>query len=90
MALGITFFSGASSRRRWSSVAGCVVLVVSLVGWIGEMRHERRRMIRTVRTRDRRLEPRRMPDGTLDQPADEREALPATPAELERRRFLGK
>lgn len=29
-------------------------------------------------------------NGTLDQPADEREALPATPAELDRRRFLSK
>lgn len=40
-AFGITFLFWGIVTSPVVTGAGCVVLVVSLVGWIGEMRHER-------------------------------------------------
>ena len=42
LALGVTFFAWGLVTSLIMVSAGLLVIVVSLAGWIGEMRHERR------------------------------------------------
>jgi uncharacterized membrane protein len=42
MALGITFFAWGLVTSPIVVAIGLVLLVISLAGWIGEIRHERR------------------------------------------------